>query len=259
MANLVAYAVGNVAAEGGSVVMLTITAPGEDFGLTWDPGMCSLRHRHTHSGPNGCRVLKAAADAYNRAAPGLYSRAHKVAWQAVYRECGPGALHRLAVVPELQKRGVIHWHIVLAFTTPRERRAARRYAAHLTRIAARSGLGYVDRKALNARAKDKAGFPTIAAMTYLTKYLVKDVRGGLGEMIRAGVAPERAVYISPRLTATTRCTTRNLRRRRALWVATRMTVSLQETEALVGLCSRFGMPLSALSDGAPNLAGGTPP
>ena len=55
-------------------------------------------------------------------------------------------LRMLAYVPQLQHRGVLHWHIVLAFSTPRQRKAAEHYVAQLHHLAPRHEFGNIDRK-----------------------------------------------------------------------------------------------------------------
>jgi hypothetical protein len=220
----------------GDAVMTTLTGPGEAY-LPWDRSSCRHPPGMPCSGRHGCIALAAHAARWNASALRRWSRLHKAASQAVYRECGPGALKRWAYVPELQRRGVVHWHVVLGFATPLQRRAARRYVAHLNRLAWRYGYGYTDRKPLGSRS---VGERSIVAYAYLAKYLTKGTTGGVADMLERGQCPERAVFVHPELTAKTRCTARNLRRRRALFMAGwGQLADCREVESVWALCSAF--------------------
>jgi len=208
----------NVLAYNGAVVMTTITAPT----LPWDcdgsthPGLkCS--------GKLGCRVVDSIAGDFNWSASERYSKLHKAAAQATYREYGAYPV-RLAYSPELQSRGVIHWHVVLGFRGPGEARRARFYVRKLHELSGDYGYGFIDRK-LRATPCGKAA-------AYVSKYLTEESKPGAGlrEVVLDGTAPSRPVYVSQRLTATTRCTMRNLRRRRAAYMLWRVHWSLATTE-----------------------------
>lgn len=211
----------NLHSHRGRMVMTTITAPS----LGWDERHCRALGAHKHSGALGCRVDRKRAVAWNRDAATRLSALHKAAYQRVYRQVGPRACRRLAYVPELQLRGVVHWHVILAFETPRERRAVRLYVTYLHDLARNYGYGFVDRK-LRAEAVGKVA-------NYVSKYLTKQ-RGtaGLRELVLRGEAPKRAVYVALSLTAVTRCTMRNLRRRRYIWVVWKTNVSCVDVDLI---------------------------
>src|SRR5690606_23708628 len=86
------------------VRMITVTAPGVDAGLPWDEDHCAHLGDHEHSGPLGCRVLPAAAAAFNERAPAWWSELHREARQAAKRAVGC-ATSLLVRDWELHKRG----------------------------------------------------------------------------------------------------------------------------------------------------------
>src|SRR5438874_5516789 len=55
----------NLRAYQGLVCMCTLTAPGQDAGLVWDRKACSHDPSETCTGRRGCKVLSAAAEAWN--------------------------------------------------------------------------------------------------------------------------------------------------------------------------------------------------
>jgi hypothetical protein len=234
----------------GQVVMLTQTAPGVDDGLPWDPGYCTHRADSPRpcSGPRGCRVSDADARSWNDSAPARRSRWHQAARQAVYRELGPNALKVWISCPELQTRGLLHWHVLLGFATPLQRKAARRYVAHLNRTRRKYWFGFVDRKPVASTVVGEAAIAATAK--YLLKYMTKGTAGGLSEMIARNALPSRAVYVHRELTRETRCTARNLRRRRAIFMATGVTYSsCRDVEVIWAACTAFDLPLTALEIG----------
>jgi hypothetical protein len=113
---------------------------------------------------------------------------------------------------EQQRRGVLHWHLVVGYSTPGERAAADRYVAELVDRAPRHCFGFVDRK-LDVKE------PTAAA-AYLSSYFVTG-KGGkltLTESVRADVLPPSIFYVAPALSRRSGLTMRSLRLRRYLWV-----------------------------------------
>jgi hypothetical protein len=96
----------NIGALGGSVVLITITAPGADR-LPW-----SCERDHPHSGARGCRVKADYADAWAEYAPGNWKRLRDAARKAVKDAGLPAAALVLERVWEPQKRGVPHLHVV---------------------------------------------------------------------------------------------------------------------------------------------------
>jgi hypothetical protein len=218
----------NLHSHRGRMVMTTITAPS----LPWDERHCRALGAHKHSGALGCRVNRKRALAWNRNAATRLSALHKAAYQRVYRQMGPRACRRLAYVPELQLRGLVHWHVVLAFESPRERKAVRIYVTYLHQLAGGYGYGFVDRK-LQAAAAGKVA-------SYVSKYLTKQTgAAGLRELVLRGEAPKRAVYVALSLTSVTRCTMRNLRRRRYIWAVWKVNVSCIEVDVIWRLLAAF--------------------
>jgi hypothetical protein len=221
----------NLAHYGGDVYMTTVTAPS----MPWDTSACDHDPGQKCSGRIGCRVEPGAAFQWNSTADSRFTGLHRAAYQRVYRQFGPGALRRLVLAPEPQRRGLIHWHIVLGASTGLERAAARAYIEALRAKAPANGFGFVDR---NVRAVN-AG----RAASYVAKYLAKpsEAAAGLRELVMAGEAPRRAVHVDRRLTIETRCTARVLRTRRALYMAIGITVACTEVEGLYELTLTFGI------------------
>jgi hypothetical protein len=211
--------------------MTTLTGPGKAE-LPWDEEHCAHRGPHRHRGPDGCRVLPLIAQQWNATAAARLSQLHKAAHQRTYRKYGKWS-GRLAYGPEVHARGVVHWHIVVAFGTPFERRTGRFYIAQLHDLAATYDYGYVDRKVGRAAAG-------IAAASYISKYLTGD-KGpkGLRALVLSGQAPERAVGVHRALTTCTRVTMRNLRLRRACWMLFRVRLDCSEAETIWAICRAF--------------------
>jgi hypothetical protein len=125
--------------EGGSVVVLAVTAPGADE-LPWDESHCRPLGDHRHSGSLGCRVAPVAAHAWNQSASNRWRRLHRRAYHAVRWH---GVRCTLLVRAfERQRRGVLHVHPVLGFSTPAERHAA----GYLEKFAAHYGFGFTERR-----------------------------------------------------------------------------------------------------------------
>lgn len=193
------------------VSLITITGPGvQDAGLVWDESICADRGPHRHSGPEGCRVAAAPADAFNRHAPGWWTRLHNEAAQEAERLTGRRPMH-LARVWELQRRGVLHVHVLEGHSTPAEKAAADAYQAALAEKAAKHGFGFVDRKRQVAEASQ--------AMAYLSSYFVAGKKGkaSLRESVTSGAMPVSIVYVRPELSQRSGVTMRSLRLKRYLW------------------------------------------
>lgn len=125
----------NIAALGGSFVLLSLTAPGADR-LPW-----SCDRDHVHSGARGCRVKADYADTWAAAAPDNWRRLRDAARLAVKRAGLPTAALVLERVWEPQKRGVPHLHVIAGARTPDERAAVERFHAELKRLAPEYGFG----------------------------------------------------------------------------------------------------------------------
>jgi hypothetical protein len=193
----------------GQVRMITVTAPGADS-LPWDEDHCAHLGPHRHSGLIGCRVVPAAAGTFNRLAPSWWGELHRQARQSVIRT-GLDGPELLARIYELQKRGVLHLHLVVGHTTPAERAAADRYVEELTARSARHGWGFVDRK---LEVKE----PTAAA-AYLSSYFVtgKKRKVSLSETVKSHSMPRSIIYVAPWLSRRSGVTMRSLRLRRYAW------------------------------------------
>jgi hypothetical protein len=148
--------------EGASVRLGAITAPGQSD-LPWNRAHCEPLGEHTCSGALGCRVDPDAAKAWNATASERWSRLNRTAYQRVQRELGikPWVLTR---VFEMQLRGVLHVHPVLAYGTYAERRAADRYLDLVDELGPHYGFGYSERK--------RRVMPALAAAAYLSAYFV---------------------------------------------------------------------------------------
>lgn len=199
-----------VAVSDAKVSLLTVTGPGEDAGLVWDESVCAGRGPHRHSGPAGCRVASAPADAFNAAAPGWWSELHRQAAQAARRETGRSPV-LLGRIWELQRRGVLHVHVLNGYSTPAEKAASDAYQAELDRLSARHGFGYVDRKRQVREPQ--------AAAAYLSSYFVAGKKGKLDlrESVSSGKMPHSIVYVRPELSQRSGVTMRSLRLKRYLW------------------------------------------
>jgi len=190
------------------VVLGAVTAPGAAQ-LPWDAKHCAALGAHECSGAIGCRVKADAAREWNESAPKRWRDLHR---QASIR-CSRAGLRPwlLARVWEKQRRGVLHVHPVLAFSTAAEKIAARAYMRHLAELAPQYGFGHLERKIRPMEAK--------AAAAYLSSYFVTGKKGkeALQTSVRSRSMPRSIVHISPRLTQATGCTMRELRFRRFVW------------------------------------------
>ena len=192
------------------VRLLTVTGPGQDAGLLWDEDACSIEGPHRHSGTAGCKVAAAPAAAWNERAPGWWSELHRQASQAAHRATGRRPV-LIARPWELQRRGILHVHPLLGYSTPAERAAADAYVAELSRLAPAHGFGYVDRK--------RQVREPVAAAAYLSSYFVAGKKGKLTlrESVQSRSMPPSIVYVNPVLSQRSGVTMRSLRLKRYLW------------------------------------------
>jgi hypothetical protein len=134
-----------------------------------------------------------------------FARLRDLAGKQASREV-PGVSSRLvAWVPELQQRGLLHFHLVFEASNLQEKRWAERYCRYLRRHAERHGFG---RETAKGRwGREDVGRYVGKLGSYLTKSTV------LREMWEAGsfVMPGRALYVAPRLVKDTGCSIRRLR------------------------------------------------
>lgn len=185
------------------VALITITAPGEQFGLTWDRSVCGHSREERCSGPQGCRVHPAAAATWNGQAERSWGKLHRVAAQIARRRVGPGSLVG-AKVWETQARGVLHLHLVVPFGTFAERARAREYVTALETHGERHGFGFV-----SIRHRFDGATGGARAAGYCGKYV--------GKAAGAEMSVRRPIYIGSFLTLKAGLTMRLLRWRRHIW------------------------------------------
>jgi hypothetical protein len=209
-AALDAYAAEIPAGHRPQVQMVTITAPGVAGGLGWDPAQCRVKGPHRHSGMIGCKTSAAPAAHFNELAPGWWRSLHHEARQAARRQHGPPPV-LIARVAEIQRRGVLHYHVILGRSTPAEIAAASAYQRELTARAPGHGFGYVDRK-LEVREPGSAA-------AYLSSYFVDGKKGkiSLRESVTSPAMPRSIIHVAVALTQASGITMRTLRLRRFLW------------------------------------------
>jgi hypothetical protein len=126
----------------GDILLSAVTAPGASV-LPWDTQQCAALGEHRHSGKLGCRVSRVAAREWNESAAGRWRRLHRRAYQDTIKETGRGSVFLVARVWEMQARGVLHVHPVLAYGTARQMAGARYYLARLAEFAPQYGFGFV--------------------------------------------------------------------------------------------------------------------
>ncbi len=117
----------------------------------------------------------------------------------------------LGRVWEMQKRGALHVHVVLAYSTPKEMLAADAYVGWLSTLAPWHRMGYVDRHRSVSSAR--------AAAAYLAAYFVtgKRDKATLQESVMSEAMPHSIVHVSTVLTQETGVTMRELSYRRFAW------------------------------------------
>jgi len=199
--------------------MVTITAPGADW-LPWDLSLCTAPAGHRCSGRLGCRPEAWAADDWNRSAPGrlslLLDAAHNATGRRGFRR-GNGRPAWLAV-PDLQARGLLHWHYLFAAA---DRPYVTQLCRELARLAPQYGFGkQVDFSACLEHGRSKGMAYIVKAAQYVSK-AAGDAGGGqreqLASMLGGPLAGRPFLRASPKLTRCSRVTMRNLRDRRTLY------------------------------------------
>jgi hypothetical protein len=230
-----------LAAYGKRVVLVTITAPGDDV-LPWDEAHCRHPRGGEHSGKRGCRVEQSTAREFNATASWRLAALRRAA--TVYAERATGTRPRfLDRAWEAQRRGVAHWHGVYGADTPAELEAVALLVERLKASAHEYGWGFVDakgRKRNDPRARGKrvvvAGVELrLIAPEDAARYLASYLAGRSAHkasMRTAVMSPEmRSLidgvtirrqslplwWLSPTLTKLTLVTMRTLRRARHLW------------------------------------------
>lgn len=159
LAGLVAYA--------GPVAVTDITAPGAGP-LPWDRRFCEHPRKVACSGTRGCRVRRDAAVAWNATVGPRYRRLHELVCARLER-AGIGRPTILAGTYELQRRGVLHRHLVLGMGTPAEKFAANAYVRLMAEHAPRHGWGFVERRPKIRGAKAAAVY-----LAHVARYVGKE-------------------------------------------------------------------------------------
>ena len=186
-----------------AVALVTVTAPGEAEGLPFDRSRCRHGPDVACSGKLGCRVLEAAARAWNRSAEKRWAQLHRAAAERARRRVGPGLIV-VAKSWERQQRGVDHLHLVVPYRFA-DRRRIEAYVRALKELAPRYGFGFVDLQ----RPRDRGS--NYRAAAYIGKYVSKATFEQLAPYAR------RPFYVAQRLTQRTGCTIRRLRLKRYLF------------------------------------------
>jgi hypothetical protein len=209
------------------VALVTVTAPGTDFGLAWDPAGCSHPAGEKCSGKKGCRVVPHVADRWNANAESNFSRMHRAAAGRVRRRFGSGSLVA-AKTWELQRRGLLHLHMVVPYRPGRERARADQYVTALKEIGGRYGFGFSD---LKRPPRDHHG--GFYAAAYAAKYVGKATS-------EKSHAVKRPAYVGRWLTALSGVTMRALRWRRYLYRKLQLPViHLADLRGLIAWFSAF--------------------
>lgn len=145
-----------------------------------------------------------------------FAHLRDLAGKQARREVPAVSSRLVAWVPELQARGMLHFHLVFEASNLLERRWAERYCRYLRNHAYEHGFG-------RQTAKGKWGREEVGRyVSKLTSYLTKGET--LRELWEAGDVPGRSFYVSRRLLADTGCTIRLLRLSGRLWATERLSV-----------------------------------
>lgn len=236
----------NLEGLAGNILLSAVTAPGADC-LPWDERVCAGLGEHKHSGKLGCRVEAVAAACWNREAPGQWRRLHRRAYQDTIKRFGRGSVCLVARAWEMQARGVLHAHPVLAYGTARQMAGARAYLGRLAELAPQYGFGFVERKVKPQSA--------VNAAAYISSYFVKGKRGkqALWESVQSPAMPRSIIHVSTRLTQKTGCTMRALRLKRAVFHVWGAALPFEELRTLSTILQVFpGAEL--IAPGGPNRA-----
>lgn len=225
----------NLEAFGGKVLISAVTAPGSEQ-MPWDESICSRLREHKHTGSLGCRVESAAATRWNDQAPDMWRRLHRRAYQETVAKFGPGSVFLLARVFELQARGLLHVHPVLAYESAVQMAGARAYLKRLAELASSYGFGFVDSDPNMVKPMSAEN-----AAAYLSSYFVNGGRGkaALWESVRSSAMPRSIIYVSTKLTLQTGCTMRMLRLKRALYYLWGESLTVEEVRTVAQLLTTF--------------------
>lgn len=201
-------------APDGRLDLLTLTAPGQDY-LPWDRAACTHDPAERCSGPKGCRCAEPWLSRWNASAPRRLTDLMNAAHVYAGRELGRSRPEWIAMWEE-QSRGPLHAHFL---TAARDRPYWLAVLAYVRRNAERHGFG-VQVDFTPCRDKSKAAAYLYKTVAYVTKAVAigGDERAQLFGLLNGPLRGRSFMRSSPKLTARTRCTMRNLRYRRYLSV-----------------------------------------
>jgi hypothetical protein len=213
--NMGAFGQGSTVAQS---TMYTITAPGKwgvrnaagetTYRLPFVPARCKRVGPHTCSGEIGCRVDPVAAEKWNETAFARRRQLHRAAYARTVRKHGTGVCRALVVVPEMQARGVLHFHGIIGAESAAEMAAGITYLEALRDLAGDYGFGQVHLGNGWHGGSHAAGYASKAV-----KYIGKGSAAGtwLEKAVVAGEIPSRAIDVAPHLVKRTGVTMRLLR------------------------------------------------
>ena len=204
-------------------IMVTVTAPGTGWKggwLDWDESLCAVKVPHRHDGTLGCKADSFGSSVWNAGAARRWRRLLDQVQRRVRKETGEPAWV-LVRAWELQKRGLLHLHLVLAYSTPGERRSAEKFCRLLDakrtprRVPAAWTMPGEDREWFGFVQRSAPRSPEGAAR-YLASYFAQKRAGKftLNDTVRADWLKRSPIHVSARLTKRTRVTMRTLRLRR---------------------------------------------
>lgn len=208
----------------GDVAMVTVTGPGADI-LPWD----------------GKTVHSETAWAWNYTAFERWAKLRDIASRYASRKTKGVRSGILVVVPELQSRGVLHFHIVLGAETARERAWAATFVAGLRKNATSHAFGrQVDfHRSSWGPVRDRG---VASYVSKLGAYITKS--HGLRDLWEGHDLPGRAFYVSRRLTEQTGLTVRNLRRRSKYWSQRKLSIPAKLMPEWLGFEKALGRELT---------------
>jgi hypothetical protein len=197
----------------GRIDMLTLTAPGEADGLPWDRSLCSHDEGQKCSGKLGCRVLAPAAQKWNGTAPANLTAWLNAAHTRVCRELNRRRPEWLGIWEE-QERGVLHAHLLFA---AKDRRYVERLAVVLREIAPAHMWGQQVHFRPCAKGRSRGAAYLFKTVSYVTKSAANTAESAqLLQLLDGPLKGRPFMRASPKLTARSKTTMRNLRYRRYL-------------------------------------------
>lgn len=193
----------------GSVGLVTVTAPGDDWWTAEGARTGNTRREEMRAWNASARARWRRAHEQASRVARTYARAHGERWRLLYRSW------------EYQKRGLLHVHAVVPAHTPVHETASTLYVASLWARARRHGFGYV----MAGDSSERPGWqrpPRLAlasetaAARYVAKYVSSVGAGKEGMVSAARKTAQRGsiLYVSRWLTAASGVTMTSLRARR---------------------------------------------